>query len=345
MSSAETSNCHYLKCGLCQNPNMPHSNKLNVMCDLCQKHTTPQQQDKYWDIVCGDYQTQITETNHLTQFFQDSAPLDLALPELAMFHIFLMLTTVCRTATEFIPVCLNFMKVMSSVISPISLISHLKYKAPKHHKMLHDWLMFLKYYPYFKQTIPEFLGPVCYVSPAANPQIAKTYLIGDANSSSSTYMQETTVGYCACSHKTSCDTEEECFRHSLPADGNCNIFEVNITRMPKRYDDYSDFAHDPNTSVVSCARDFVMTRQREFERRFMRDLRYQVWLQTNQGLDSEPATEHTKEDTHRVIRCTDRMRHDKKKQKNSRQPRPDKKHTTKRGNFGKNKNNRDLFDC
>jgi hypothetical protein len=315
------------------------------MCNQCQKHTTSQQQDKYWDIVCGDYQTQITETNHLTQFFQDSAPLNLALPEIAIFHIFLMLTTVCRTAKEFIPTCLNFMKAMSSVISPRYFASHLKHQAPKHHKMLHDWMMFLKYYPYFNQTIPEFMGPVCYVSPAENPQIAKTYLIGDENSSNSTYLQDTTVGYCACEHKTSCDTEEECFRHSLPSDGNCNIFEVNVTRMPNQYDDYF-FAHDSNTSeIVSCARDFVMTRQREFERRFIRELRHSIWLQSSQYLDSEPFTSHIKEDTQRVIRTTDRMRQDKTKQKNSRRPRQSKTRCPKGSNTQKNKKNRDLFDC
>lgn len=190
------------------------------------------------------------------------------------------------------------------------------------------------------------MGPVCYVSPAENPQIIKRYIRGDANSSSSTYMQDTTVGYCACGHKTSCDTEEECIKHSLPSDGNCNIFEVNITRMPKRYDDYSDFAHDPNMSeIVSCAYDFVMTRQREFERRFIRDLRHTVWLLSSQDLDTEPATSHIKEDTQRVIHTTDRMRLEKTKQKNSRQSRPDKNHATKRGNAGKNKLNRDLFDC
>jgi hypothetical protein len=159
-------------------------------------------------------------------------------------------------------------------------------------------------------------------------------------------MQETTVGYCACSHKTSCDTEEECIRHSLPADGNCNIFEVNITRMPKQYDDYSDFTHDPNISeIVSCAFDFVMTRQREFERRFIRELRYDVWLQTNQSLDSEHATNHAKEDTQRVIRTTDRMRQEKTKQKNSRRSRQAKTRGTKGSNTGKNKLDRDVYVC
>jgi hypothetical protein len=323
-------------CQLCGAKDAPHADE-STMCQICEKHTTPAQKQEF-ERVTDEHRwcngTHI-KRDHLKRIFQNKPSMETNVPSLALFRIFLMLTQIATTAETFLPTCLNYLQAMASVVEPWSFINHLRIHAPKHHKMWHDFLLYVKYDPYISQTIPDCLGPVCFVSPANNPQIAKKY---HANG---LFHQETTIGVCACNYKTKCETEEECFDYSLHADGNCNVFEIDAKHHSHDIDNYF-FDFHKSSDVVTFAMDFFNKLEASYCKKFMSELRYNVWLQSALDSDAEPVTEYIKEDTRRVVHKTDKMRHKKTKQKNSRCSRLEKS-ATKRGNSGKSK--RDVCVC
>ena len=335
---------HTKNCQLCDAKDAPHADE-STMCMVCEKHLTPAQRQEFERVVYEHKWCDGTaiKRDHLERMFQNKPSMETnvpalalfpTLPALALFRIFLMLTQIATTAETFLPTCLNYLQAMASVVEPWSFINHLRIHAPKHHKMWHDFLLYVKYNPYIRQIIPECLGPVCFVSPANNPQIAKKY------HTDRLFHQETTIGVCACNYKTKCETDEMCIGHNLHLDGNYNVFEIDAKQRSHDIDDY--IFEDTSSDVVTFAIDFFSKIETSYCKKFMSELRYIVWLQSDINSDAEPVTEYIKEDTRRVVRKTDKMRHEKTKQKNSRCSRLE-KFTTKRGNSGKSK--RDVCVC
>jgi len=317
-----------------------------MLCTECYQHTTAEQRKEFagidYDLSCAE--TRCYKPDHLGVMFNDidsmsgSAP---TLPLVALLGIFVMLTHVCKTTNDYMLASMNFLLTMLGIAKPWVFLNHLRLKAPRHHKMWHDFLMFAKYSPYLRQSIPDCFGHVCYVSPARNPQIAKTYLDGtSATSSYKSYRQETTIAICAC-QLTICETEEECFHHDMPADGNCNVIDTDAT--DRHYDilDYG-LADDKKSAIDKFAINFFTKAQKAYQKKFLCELQYNIWLLSAQKDETEPLTEFVKPDTQRVIRETARMRLEKTKQKNSRQPRKVKFSAKKGSNTGKNKSRSDI---
>jgi hypothetical protein len=311
------------------------------MCQVCEKHTTPAQKGEF-ERVTDEHKwcdgTHI-KRDHLERMFRNAdlsgVVLFPTLPTVALFRVFLMLTQIATTASTFLPACLNYLQAMASVVEPRAFINHLRIHAPAHHKMWHDFLLFMKYNPYLRQTIPDCLGQVCCVSPANNPQIAKVMGVG-------WYRQKTSIGICDCDYKTKCETEEQCFNHTLHTDSNCNVFNTDVKDQRSYIDDY--IFEDTSSDVVAFATDFFTKLETSYCKKFLSELRYNIWLQSTLDSDAEHIAEHVKEDTQRIIRETSKMRREKTKQKNSRCSRQEKS-ATKGGNIGKTKRDRDFGLC
>ena len=339
MSTTQTSTQTTMDCQLCGAIDAPHTDAESTMCQECEMHVTPAQKEEF-ERVTDEHKWchgTAVRPDHLERMFQNKPSMETNVPALALFRIFLMLTQIETTAETFLPTCLDYLQAMASVVEPWRFINHLRIHAPKHHKMWHDFLLYVKYNPYIRQTIPECLGPVCFVSPANNPQIAKKY------HTDGLFHQETTIGVCACNYKTKCETDEMCIGHNLHLDGNCNVFEIDAKQRSYNIDDY--IFEDTSSDVVTFAIDFFSEVETSYCKKFMSELRYNVWLQSDIDSDEEPVTEYIKEDTHRVVHKTDKMRHEKTKQKNSRHSRQEKPahRKGKRGNSGKSK--RDVCVC
>jgi len=228
---------------------------------------------------------------------------------------------------------------VAGVAEPRVFLNHLRAHAPSYHKVWHDFLMIAKYSPYLRQTIPDCFGHVCCVDPARNPQIAKQYLDGTtAESAYRSYLQETSIAICSCSHQTMCETEMGCFNHDMPADGNCNVLDITDR-------DYGldEWGVGKQSSVDKFAIDFFDKAEKAYQKKFLCELRYQIWLQTAPKDDTEPTSECVKPDTKRVIHETARMRYEKTQQKNSRRSRKEK--SSKGSNIGKTKSRRDVYVC
>jgi hypothetical protein len=361
MSATQTSTQNK-DCQLCGANDAPHADAESTMCQVCEKHTTPAQKDEFERITYEHRWCDGThiKRDHLERMFQNPYSMETnvptvalfptlptvalfpTLPTVALFRVFLMLTQIATTASTFLPACLNYLQAMASVVEPRAFANHLRIHAPAHHKMWHDFLLYVKYNPYLRQTIPDCLGDVCCVSPANNPQIEKEYLDGTtAESSYQHYNQETTIGFCSCAHRTKCETEDEGIRHHMPADGNCNVYDTDAKQRNHDIDDY--IFEDPEESdVVTFADDFFNKLEASYCKKFLSELRYNVWLQSALDSDAEPVTEYVKEDTRRVVHKTDKQRRAQTKQKNSRSSRQEKS-ATKRGNSGKSK--RDVCVC
>lgn len=327
-----------------------------MMCSECIEMTTLAQRKEFARITDDFAWTEGREFNpdHLTSMFSNaeaasvSAP---ALPVVALLNIFLMLTQVCKSTKEYMHVSMNFLLAMVSVANPRVFLNHLRLESPRHHKMWHDFLMLAKYSPYLRQNIPEYFGDVCYVNPARNPQIAKEYLDGTIRFDTavsayySKYRQATTTGICSCSHQTMCETEEECLCHDMPTDGNCNVVEIDATDRYYRNGYDWDLFDCKQSDINEFAVDFFMQAEKTYQKKFLCELRYSIWLQTALSDESESITDYVKPDTQRIIRETDRTRHEKTKQKNSRRSRGLKSTKPKGSNVGKNKTNRDVCVC
>lgn len=321
---------------------------VSIICKECANRITPAQREEFLRID-DDYGWNYGrgfKPNHLERIFRDAVSTNScapALPFVALLHIFVMLTQVCKSGKDYMRASLNFLLAMASVAEPRLFLNHLRVVSPSHHKMWHDFLMLAKYSPYLCQTIPECFGKVCYVSPERNPQIAKEYLDGTGpDTSHQKYRQETTIAICSCSHQTMCDTEEECFHHDMPADGNCNVISTNtISRHYRNYYDWELFDYK-KSDIDEFAIDFFMQAEKAYQKKFLSELRYNIWLQSTLADETELATEFAKSDTQRIIRETARMRLEKTKHKNSRRSRQVKFDTVKGSNTGKNKSRRDV---
>lgn len=337
MSATQTSKTKH--CQLCDANDAPHADAESTMCLVCEKHTTLAQKEEF-ERVTNEHKwcdgTAI-KRDHLERMFQNPHSMETNLPFLALLRVFLMLTQIATTASTFLPACLNYLQAMASVVEPRAFVNHLRTHAPNHHKMWHDFLLYVKYNPYLRQTIPDFLGDVCCVSPANNPQIVKEYHVDGW------FHQETTIGVCSCDYRTKCETDEMCIGHDLHLDGNCNVFEIDATHRRNYIDDYF-FEDLEQSDVVRFADDFFNKLQASYCKKFLSELRYNVWLQSAVDSDAEPVTEYVKEDTRCVIRKTDKQRRAQTKQKNSRCSRQEKL-ATKGGNFGKSKRARDFGIC
>lgn len=322
MSATQTYIQTMKDCKLCQTTDAPHSDSENIMCQECEMHTTPAQKAEFERIMyehkwCHGI---AIKRDHLARMFQNLPVLNKEIPLLPMLRITEMLTHIATTPSKFLPTFLRIIWKCASVIEACKFINHLRIHAPKHHKMWHDFLLFAKYSPYLRQTIPDCLGDVCCVSPSNNPQITKHYL--DRTTTESSYQifnRDTTIARCSCSHQTKCETEEECISHNLPADGNCNVFDTDAVQ--RNY--YIDYYTDDYTSscVVTFTYDFFAKLETSYCKKFLCELRYNIWLQSTLASATEPVLKHVKEDTQRIIRETDKMRHEKTKHKNSRKPR------------------------
>ena len=321
---------------------------VSIICQECVMRITPAQREEF-SRIDDDYGWSYGrgfKPNHLERTFQDavsSTAFATALPLVALLHIFVMLTQVCKSGKDYMHASLNFLLAMASVAEPRVFLNHLREQVPRHHKMWHDFLMLAKYSPYLRQTIPECFGKVCCVSPERNPQIAKEYLDGTRpDTSHQSYRQETTIAICSCSHQTMCETEEECFSHDMPTDGNCNVIDTNATDQNYRNDYDWELFDYKQSDVDKFAIDFFMQAEKVYQKKFLNELRYNVWLQSTLADDTELATEFSKPDTQRTIRETARMRLEKTKQKNSRRSRQTKFVAEKGSNTGKNKSQRDV---
>ena len=335
-----------MNCQLCKT-DAPVSED-SIMCQECYKHTTEAQRvefarinDEYgWSYGRGFKPDHFGVMFNDIDYMSSSTP---ALPFVALLHIFVMLTHVCKNSKDYMRVSMNFLLAMRCVSEPRVFLNHLRAQAPRYHKMWHDFLMLAKYSPYLHQTIPNCVGQVCYVSPERNPQIAKTYIDGtSAISSYQSYRQETTIACCSCSHQTMCETEEECFHHDMPADGNCNVIDTDATDRNRNDYDWELFDYK-QSDVDEFAIDFFTTAEKAYQKKFLSELRYNIWLLSAQKDETEPVIEHVKPDTQRIIRETARMRLEKTKQKNSRRPRQMLFVGSGKGsNAGKNKSRRDV---
>ena len=128
----------------------------------------------------------------------------------------------------------------------------------------------------------------------------------------------------------------------MPADGNCNILDTDATDRNYRIDDYL-LAEDNQSDVDDFAIDFFTTAEKSYQKNFIRELRYNVWIQRTISDETEPVSEFVKPNTQRIILVTDRMRLEKTKQKNSRRSRLNKLIGVPKGsNAGKTKSNRDI---
>lgn len=325
----------------------------NNMCQECAKRTTHAQRKEFAriteDFAWSDGRG--FKSDHLVRMFSDAdstSSNSRTLPIVALLNVFLMLTHICKSAKEYMRVSMNFLLAMVSVAESRVFLNHLRSESPRHHKMWHNFLMLAKYSPYLRQTIPESFGDVCCVNPAMNPQIAKVYLDGTIRFDTavsayySKYRQATTIGICSCDHQTMCETEEECLCHDMPTDGNCNVVEIDATDRYYRNGYDWDLYERKQSDINEFAGDFFMQAEKAYQKKFLCELRYNIWLQSTLADDTELETEFSKPDTQRITRETARMRHEKTKQKNSRRSRQFKFAAEKGSNTGKNKSRRDV---
>jgi len=317
------------------------------MCKECMKHTTEAQQNEFarinedfeWTHEHGYKHDHLGRMIHATNMLLGSAP---TLPLVVLLHIFLMLTRVFKPCEEYLNASMNFLSAITSDAEPRVFLNYLRVHAPSHHKVWHDFLMLAKYSPYLRQTIPDCFGHVCHVSPDRNPQIAKEYLDGTGpDAAYKSYRQETTIAICSCSHQTMCETEDTCIAFDMPADGNCNIIHTDATDRNYIVDDWGH-PDEKQSLVDEFTIGFFNKAESAYQKRFLHELRYQVWLQTTRNDDAEPTCEHIKPDTKRVARETTRMRLEKANQKNSRRSRQSRFGAKKGSNTNKTKSRRDI---
>jgi hypothetical protein len=246
-------------------------------CVQCEKKMSEEEKSELYRITPQSiywYPETRTRNDHLVLFWAEEKTsaqgFQLCLPELAIFHIFLMLTVVCRTTDEFIRVIMNFMKAMRYNISPTSFLAHLKAIAPKHHKIWHDVMMSFQHSHYGQQNIPECLGHVCSIQAANNPQLERIDIPGMGWHRAG----NTSVGTCGCSHQTKWDIDFLNFS-VLKEDGCYSLGNI-IDIIP------FNARHRARHDSVLCAKHFIQDLEEEYREQFLADLRQKLALSADE---------------------------------------------------------------
>jgi hypothetical protein len=211
--------------------------------------------------------------DHLQSFWQEeekSTYVQPCLPDLVIFRIFLMITTVCHNNDDLISALMNFMKAMRNVIQPTSFLTHLKSNTSQHYKIWHDFLMYLRHSHFGWQIVPECLGHVCGIQAVHNPQLERI----DIPDMGWHRAGNTSVGTCSCTCQTKWDIDSQGFS-SLREDGCYSLGNiVEITTFNSR------FRLQHNT--VLCAKQFIRDLEENYREQFLTGLRLKLYLPTDE---------------------------------------------------------------
>lgn len=326
----------------CEHRNTLFTSHNYINCEECYDHVTETENLELnrWrnGFKNNHFEMYFTETNTYTE------P---TLPVIALLRIFAMLTQVCKTNTEYMTTSMTFLKAMMTIVDPRFFLNYLRAEAPAYHKMWHDFLMYMKYAPHLNQNIPSCFGKICYADPARNPQITKTYIGTNATSSRRKFRRISSVAVCSCEHKTSCETESICFTYATRADGHCHVDSINVRRgIIFNGEYYYESGISDKCAIMDFAHTFCSVSEDIYIEKFKRSILYNIYVKLSAVDHLEPDFQHVKQNTQRTVHETAKMRLDKTKHKNSRKSRHT--HTSvghKRGNYGKNKGNRDFNMC